>query len=189
MTARALISLLLLAACGPNADLRPVGEGDDTPLPADDTGPGELPPGAPVINEFLPYTANGLLDEVGEPTDWIELYNPGDEDLSLAGFALTPSFGDAQASPLDPALVLPTHGFLLLEANGHPEFGPDSLAFTLPIEGEVALFWRYTAIDLVRYDAQSFDVSAARSPDGGPTWTHDATPTPGLGNASQPSDE
>lgn len=49
-----------------------------------------LPPGAPVIiNEFLASNHIGLLDEDGQASDWIELYNATDDAVSLLGWALT----------------------------------------------------------------------------------------------------
>jgi hypothetical protein len=161
--------------------------GDPRPVQPTETsvsngGLGPVPEGAPVINEFLAYNLGGLQDADGEPTDWIELYGPGDEDLPLAGFALSSAFGDVDLSPLDPSLVLPAHGHLLLYANAKPEDDPTNLTFTLPIAGMVALYWGYIGVDLLEYDPQSADDSAARSPDGSATWEIDPTPTPGAPN-------
>jgi hypothetical protein len=45
--------------------------------------------GSLVINEFLSSNGTGLVDENGEPEDWIELYNPGPNPVNLTGWALT----------------------------------------------------------------------------------------------------
>lgn len=41
------------------------------------------------ITEFLADNATSIADERGEREDWIELYNAGDEPVSLAGWSLT----------------------------------------------------------------------------------------------------
>ncbi|MCL4176888.1 MAG: lamin tail domain-containing protein [Verrucomicrobia bacterium] len=46
------------------------------------------------ITEFMADSDFGLVDEDGEPQDWIELYNPHDETVSLAGWHLTDDASD-----------------------------------------------------------------------------------------------
>ncbi len=53
-------------------------------------GTGEAPPGPGIrINEFLASNAANLADEDGDFSDWIELYNPGDQSVNLLGYGLT----------------------------------------------------------------------------------------------------
>jgi len=42
-----------------------------------------------VINEIMPNNRYGLLDSEGDSSDWIELYNPTEYNLSLGGYALS----------------------------------------------------------------------------------------------------
>lgn len=44
---------------------------------------------APLISEFMASNETTLADEDGEFTDWIEIYNPDDEELDLGGYFLT----------------------------------------------------------------------------------------------------
>jgi hypothetical protein len=46
-------------------------------------------PGNILINEFSAANATGLADEDGEVSDWIEIYNPGEQPLNLGSYALT----------------------------------------------------------------------------------------------------
>lgn len=58
-----------------------------------------------------------LLDEDGESSDWIEIFNESENPANLAGWALT----DDPAELLKwrfPELTLPSHGFLLVFASG-----------------------------------------------------------------------
>ena len=43
----------------------------------------------PVISEFLADNDGGLKDEDGEDQDWIEIYNPDNNTVDLAGWRLT----------------------------------------------------------------------------------------------------
>ncbi len=93
---------------------------------------------APVISEFMAANGGSLLDEDGEPSDWIELHNPSTAPVSLAGWFLTDdptlplkwSFPNRtlapgahlvvfasgkNRSPADPA---PVHANFRLEASG-----------------------------------------------------------------------
>ena len=42
-----------------------------------------------VINEVLADNNGGLSDEDGEYTDWIEIYNYGEEEINLNGYGIT----------------------------------------------------------------------------------------------------
>jgi hypothetical protein len=54
--------------------------------------PTEPPTNAPVrLNEILAENKTGLVDEDGDSSDWIELYNPKGEAVSLAGYQLLDS--------------------------------------------------------------------------------------------------
>jgi hypothetical protein len=52
-----------------------------------------LDPGAPlaevVINEFVAASGGGLLDDDGEASDWIEIFNRGDFAVNLGGYSLS----------------------------------------------------------------------------------------------------
>ena len=78
-----LVTMLgLVTACGGGggSDTLPATTPDNSPPPAD------LP--VIVINEILASNDNGLLDEDGDSSDWIELYNPGDNAVDLTGWVL-----------------------------------------------------------------------------------------------------
>lgn len=43
----------------------------------------------PIVTEFLASNDDGLLDDNGNSSDWIELFNAGDQSLDLVGYTLT----------------------------------------------------------------------------------------------------
>src|SRR3954463_2735937 len=70
-----------------------------------------------VISEFMAANASGLVDEDGDFSDWIELYNFGSTSVNLAGWALS----DDPVNPQNwifPSVSIPSHGFLTVFASG-----------------------------------------------------------------------
>lgn len=139
------------------------------------------------INEILASNVFSRVDEleVGElRSDLVELYNAGEEALSLGGLCITDDLEDPCKHALSDALSVPAGGHLLLLADGLTELGPTHLGFSLEVEGEsLGLFLADgTPVDQLRFGAQLADWSAARAPDGGTTWVVGVTPSPEASN-------
>ncbi|MFT4548999.1 MAG: hypothetical protein ACI9MB_002969, partial [Verrucomicrobiales bacterium] len=74
-------------------------------------------PGEPIISEFMADNQDGLQDEDGEPSDWIELCNATGEPAALDGYYLT----DDQSSPTKwslPAVTIAPGGYMIVFASG-----------------------------------------------------------------------
>ena len=120
-------SFLLALACQPKPEghQRPsdsVGEPGPDPLAG-------LEAPTVLINELLADNESGPI-----PSDWIELYNPGNREVLLDGWSLEGDDGATQA--LD-GLRLAAHGYLLLWAD--EENGTNHLPFRLSSEGETLI--------------------------------------------------
>ena len=93
---------------------------------------------AVVINEFLASNQNGLTDEDGDHSDWLELYNSGAVAIDLTGWSLT----DDAANPgkwLFPARTLAPNAYLVIFASGKnraPPSGELHTSFSLSAAGE-----------------------------------------------------
>ena len=87
-------------------------------LLADPTQPSTDTLAPVVINEFQVNNVAGvILDEDGDSSDWIELYNRSDRDLSLSGWSLT----DDPTRPeqwVFRDITVPARGHLLVFASG-----------------------------------------------------------------------
>jgi hypothetical protein len=70
-----------------------------------------------IISEFLASNNNGLRDEDGACSDWIELFNRGTNTVNLEGWHLTDSAASLTKWRF-PATNLPPNGFLLVFASG-----------------------------------------------------------------------
>ena len=73
--------------------------------------------GSAVISEFLTVGEGGVLDEDGERSDWIEIYNSGDTPLELAGWHLTDDIDDPQQWTFPPVTIA-ADGYLVVFASG-----------------------------------------------------------------------
>lgn len=185
-----LLPLLgLIAACsGSSKDSPPESPADSpTDSPPVDSEPvdsvdSEAPAPRLIINEFMASNEYSYV-VLGQTPDWIELYNPNAEAMSLAGWSLG---DDGDPVALDGGLTIDSLGFLLLFADQSPELGSTHLAFSMSADGEeLALFapegWRS---DFVHFTAQEPDISAARVHDGDEAsgWEFVAGGTPGRSN-------
>lgn len=135
------------------------------------------PASAPVtvyINEWMADNASSLSDPLdGKFEDWIELYNPGDHTVELAGFYLSDTVTNATQWEFPEGAAIPSRGYLLVWADNSPGQNnppqPDLHAnFSLGKSGEsIALFAPDgTLIDAVSFGLQTTDVSQGHMPDG-----------------------
>ena len=189
------IGLLFYGCAGNAGDSTATGGVDDTSGPdsdtedTEDTGtePDAVPPTvwpALVINEFMASNQSTITDPTGDYCDWVELYNPTDEDVELGGWLMTDDLEEPGLWELDGSLSIAAGGFLLLWADGDPEEGPSHLDFNLSRKGgQLGLFApTERAIDRLEYAEQASDLSAARASDGSLEWVITDTATPGESN-------
>lgn len=143
-----------------------------------------------VINELLASNQTTKKDENNGYGDWFELYNQGDEAISLFGMYVSDDIKNPRKWRLG-NISIPAKGFVLLWADGDPEQGSNHLGFKLNADGEeLALFdtddKQNLLIDVIAFDEQTTDISLGRSKDGGDSWRYFLTPTPGFGNEEIP---
>src|SRR5262245_9363405 len=69
-----------------------------------------------VINEFLASNQSTNFDEDNTASDWIELYNAGDREVDLLGYALTDK-ADQPAQWTFPAVTLRPRAYILVWAS------------------------------------------------------------------------
>ncbi len=136
-----------------------------------------------VVNEFLASNETGLVDEAGEAEDWIEIYNPTADPVSLLGYTLTDDLAVAGAWAF-PDTTLAPGAFLLVWADDDLDQGPLHASFKLSASGEaVGLFAAGAPVDSYVYGPQTTDVSTGRLPDGSGAFVVLVAPTPGASNS------
>jgi len=175
------------ASAGEVAQTSDSGVKVDTPVEGpsevvDSAEPVSTEPVVVFVNELMPAN-DGAVEVDGETPDWVELYNPGDEDVSLEGFTITDDLDEPGKALLGVDLVLPAGGFLVLYASGS-DAGGAHLPFKLSGDGEaVGLFFPSgEPADRVTFGAVPDNLALARDADGDADWVVTATPTPGAAN-------
>jgi hypothetical protein len=142
----------------------------------------------PVINEFLAVNdALPMEGDGGRKSDWIELYNGTESNISLEGWRLTVYAGgdpaQIQSFQFPSGIVLPLKGYLLVYcSNGkrstlHTDFG-------LPGEGGLLVLENTAGqeVDSVPFGPQQANVSYARYIDAHPSFVFNPFPNPGRSN-------
>ena len=141
------------------------------------------------INEILAANGNGLRDEDGDYSDWIELFNFGAAPVNLNGWALTDA-PDKQDLWVFPDVSVPAGGYLLVFASGKDRRDPNGRLhanFKLNSAGEYlglfdGEFPRRPASELKPFPEQRTDFSFGYDAVG--SLRYFATPTPNSANAT-----
>ena len=93
---------------------------------------------AAIISEFVASNDSSLIDDNGNSTDWIEIYNSGSQAINLNGYRLTDSPSDSSKFVFDNAF-LQAGQFLVVFAgeDENPNSGSDIYTgFSLSAGGE-----------------------------------------------------
>lgn len=118
------------------------------------------------ISEFLAANSANELDEDGEASDWVEIYNPENQPLSLLGWHLSDD-PNRLTQWTFPDVTIPGQGFLLVFASGKDRSNPGSelhTNFSLDREGEYLALVRPDGVTVAsefgpNYPLQLSDVS------------------------------
>ena len=141
-----------------------------------------------LITEVMAANTRTVADDRGRYADWIELHNPTDTPVSLAGYTLTDD-PDAPAKWSLPATTLAPGAFLLVWASGADQVTPEGwhTSFRLNRGGEyVGLFAPDgQVVDEVTFGEQEVDVSLGRLRTVFDQWVSFPIPTPGAANTTQ----
>lgn len=143
--------------------------------------------GALVINEFVATNGDSLVDEDGESSDWIEIYNRSSSPVNLAGWALTDDPEQPHKWPF-PQRTLGSHEYLVVFASGKDRTGGETLhtSFRLNKDGDFLALYnlldaRFTDALTPGYPLQFRDVAYGRYGDDN-SFGYLDTPTPGSPN-------
>ncbi len=142
-----------------------------------------------MLNEFMASNGTTIAnpDAPGSFDDWIEIYNPTNTDIDLAGYYLTDSLADktkCQIPSGNPITIIPAHGYKIIWADNTPTRGPLHTSFALSKNGEALGLTspQSVMLDSITFAIQVTDVSVGRVPDGSSLWKSTTSPTPGTAN-------
>lgn len=146
-----------------------------------------------MINEFMASNNSTITDESGAFEDWVELFNPTENEINLSGYYLTDDLSDPTKWAF-PDVVISAQNHLLVWTDNDDEEGPLHTNFRLSKSGEdIGLFFNNgsttESIDAFSYSEQITDVSFGRQTDGSSTFVSFPNPTPGTPNGTDTSVE
>ena len=178
-----VLLLVLCTSCMKDRLFDPIPASNGT-VPTPDSS-GTFPP---QLNEFMASNTHTVFnpDTAGVQlfNDWVEIYNPNDKIIDLAGYYLTDSLPNTQqfqfASGSSKTIVQPK-GYLLVWLDGFKTLGPLHASFSLSKSGESIGLANPNGmlVDSFVYGTQTSDVSMAKMPNGGTLWQACMNPTPG----------
>lgn len=139
-----------------------------------------------VINEVMSSNTTLMADADGDFSDWIELYNKGDESINLEGYFLS----DKESNPYMwalPAVEIPAHSFLFIWASGKEDVDSSEelhANFKISASGESIFLSNEFGenVDVVHLPILQSNTSYARFPDGSGDWKVTGTSTPNSSN-------
>jgi hypothetical protein len=159
------------------------------------------------INEIMPSNTSTIVDNYEELEDWVEIYNPSNTAVNLAGYYLLDShyfdssfIPDAISSLYPDSTFIPAHGYRIFWFDEDPEQGVLHINSKLGITGDGVYLLApdmMTVIDSISWTADlnlASDQSYGRHPDGSNAWmifglTPETPVTPGISNGSVGNDD
>ncbi len=137
------------------------------------------------VNEIMASNQTTIVDEAAEFEDWVEIYNPTEENINLDGLYLSdnPENPDKWAFP---NIDIPSKGYLLIWADEDGDQGDLHANFKLSKAGEfIGIFDTeandFGLIDGFEFGTQQADIAFGRIPDGGENLST-MTPSPNTTN-------
>lgn len=134
-----------------------------------------------VINEIMSLNEDVIEDADGMNSDWIELYNPGNEVISLLGYHLSDD-DDEPDKWTFPAVEMAPESHLIVFASGKNKETTSELHtnFKIKSSGEPLLLSdaNGTLLDLIPSVDLKIDISYGRFPDGSNQFLFFDNPTP-----------
>lgn len=142
------------------------------------------------LNEVMASNSSIIADEDGNYGDWIEVYNSGDNPISLEGYGLSDDY-DRPFRWAFPDTTLDAGAFMLIWATNKDRATPGNELHTnyaISAAGEEVILTHPdgTRIDELEPTEIPTDFSIGRYPDGTGEWVFFDEPTPGQSNSSEP---
>lgn len=135
------------------------------------------------INEIMASNGSALTLADGSLPDWVELYNTGDADLSLEGFALMPANDPSQLYTFG-KVSIPAGGYVIVFADGGVDIGVKELhaPFRIPASGDTLVLMNAVGRVVDRAETPALERNWVYARDYSGDWEISMTATPGKQN-------
>jgi len=144
------------------------------------------------INEILVHNVSNYVDDFGEHSAWIEIYNSAFNSVNVGGLYLTDDIKNPTKYLIpkgQPITLIPQESYIVFWADNEPDRGIRHLNFKLQESTTLCLFDSNgkTLIDSVTIKSpQATDVTYGRIEDGEAKWGFLEKSTPGANNDTKP---
>ena len=137
-----------------------------------------------VINELMASNAGSVMSPATNFDSWVELYNPSQQNINLAGMYLCDDAEHSWQMPVNIGTI-PAKGFKIVWL-GSNDIKSNQAPFKLDCDGGVITLKdkNGTVIDNLQYPSSMSRTAYARTTDGGSEWGWTSTPTPEASNAT-----
>jgi hypothetical protein len=140
------------------------------------------------LNEILVHNSSNTVDDFGEHTAWIEIFNSAYNDVNLGGCYLTDDLNNPTKYWIptgDPITNISKRGYIIFWADNHPTRGILHLNFEISEGKTIALFDASgkTLIDKIELPTgQKPDITYGRPTNDSNDWVFLEKSTPGANN-------
>ena len=140
------------------------------------------------LNEVLVYNSSNAVDDFGEHSSWIEIFNSSYNTVNIGGCYLTDDLNNPTKYWIptgDPVTKIPSRNYIVFWADNHPTRGIFHINFDLKEGKTIAIFDANgkTLIDKIEIPAgQQPDITYGRPTNDSDEWVYLDKSTPGANN-------
>jgi Na+-transporting methylmalonyl-CoA/oxaloacetate decarboxylase gamma subunit len=140
------------------------------------------------LNEVLVYNNSNAVDDFGEHSSWIEIFNSSYNTVNIGGCYLTDDLNNPTKYWIptgDPVTKIPSRNYIVFWADNHPTRGIFHINFDLKEGKTIAIFDANgkTLIDKIEIPAgQQPDITYGRPTNDSDEWVYLDKSTPGANN-------
>jgi len=144
------------------------------------------------INEILVHNDSNYVDDFGDHSPWIEIYNSAHNTVDIGGLYLTDDIKNPKKYFIpkgQPITMIPQKSYIVFWADNQPDRGILHLNFKLAESKTICLFDSngQTLVDsLTIKSSQPTDITYGRLVDGGAQWAFLEKSTPKANNDTKP---
>ena len=137
-----------------------------------------------VINELMASNAGAVMSPATNFDSWVELYNPSQQNINLAGMYLCDDAEHSWQMPVNIGTI-PAKGFKIVWL-GSNDIKSNQAPFKLDCDGGTIILKdkNGTVVDNLQYPSSMSRTAYARTTDGGSDWGWTSTPTPEASNST-----
>lgn len=141
-----------------------------------------------VINEWMPNNEFNIIDAFGDASDWVEIYNPSNEAVSLSGYSLSDDSTNPKKWLFPHDTVIDANSYILVYMSGQDTVIENQMHASFKLGETETLYLNAPnsgIVDSAQMEPMPGNVSKGRTEDG---YGYFALPTPNAQNTTDYKD-